>query len=599
MSITSALAHAPVLSLLLAAPGAVPLAAQAQDSEPDGASHEAPALPRVPRSEIGMNLAGFEYSGRFGSSELPFADLMKSCKPFDAVLAGDNYPVGSSVRPYGEVFTSIDSNGYPLEAIPKNGYVLGTQIASTIDGHYAGGVYAVCFDGTATLAFGGDVAAVQQLSPQHYIITVVPANRGILLRVISSPGGAQHVRNLRVVHSQLSDLNGDPLQRFQPQFLERLAGLSPKALRFVNWKGVSSLTRTRLDEEADEGHYTYQRNNGGAGVPHSVLMDLCAEVGADLWVNIPYNAEFAEYVEPLAALLAAWSAQTGLGVRVEYGNEVWNPLFRAQYCYAIDEIMGCADCTPTSTPPLTNAIMVCQAQFLAARSDAIFDRFEAQFDALGIGQRLVRVLSGRINRSDYTLQILNNIGGPDQFDVLALNSFFGAQLVQQQGWQWALAASDQEILEYLRGRIEGPASANLLGFFIAHQNVLDLYNATLAETVVLNAYEGGQSLTFDACLCPNFCTPAGNPACPVQIDIISRKFNDLNRTPAMRELYWLLLGHWQAVTGDGGPGELWMAFSFIREYGTAGRGSWGVLEYLDSPVSEAYKYQALREAQSP
>jgi len=554
--------------------------------------------PRPPSVDLGMNMAGFEYTGNKGSTELPFVDLVKACKPFEAVLAGQSYPTGASVRPYREVFTAVDPNGYPVEAVPKDGYHLATQLASATAGHYPAGDYVVRFQGVGDLSFGGDVVETVRLGPQRYRITVAPTNRGIFLRVTSSPGGPARVKNLRVVQVELADAAGDPVQTFQPLFLERLHDLQPKALRFVYWKGVTSLTVQRLEDEAAESHYNYQRANRAGGVPWSILTELCQEVGADLWANLPYDADLDAYVQPLAAQLASWSAATGLKVRVEYGNEVWNPTFQGQFCYGLDQVMGCADCD-VEVPNLTPGIQECTAVFYATRSREVFQRFEGEFDALGVRDRLVRVVGGRVNRWDYTAQILRSLGGPDRVDVVALNAFFGSQLIKNKGWDWALAASEQDLAEYLRGVIDGPQNSTLFRFFVSQQATVDLYDRFLGDDVVLNAYEGGQSLRFDQCDCPGFCSPGGNPACVDLIWFLSTKFNDMNRSPVMVDLYWAMFERWQQVTGKGGSGTLFLPFNFIRDFRVAGQGSWGALEYLDSPVSTAWKFQAIRDAQSP
>ncbi len=551
-----------------------------------------------PRSQLGMNMAGFDFTGLFMNSEIAFADVMKQSRSLRAVLPNENLPAAASSVPAESVFDTIDENGYITEGIPKNGFVAFTQTMTGLRDHYPAGRYIVSFDGNGTLNFGGDETSVTMVTPNRYEIVTSGQNKGIIVRILTSDPAPSHVRNLRIVHETLADVNGDPIQTFQPQFLARLAGLRPHALRFVNWRGVSSSTVSLFSEEALPSHITYQRSNGKGGVPWQVLAELCAELGADLWANLPYDAEFEGYVRPLAQLLAPWSAETGLAVRVEYGNEVWNPTFGAQYCYAIDN-GGCGvACTPENPPGLSNAISNCIADFVADRSDAIFGIFEEEFGLAGVGDGLIRVIGGRINRTDYTLRILDRIGGPDEVDVFALNSFFGARMILQLGWFFATSASDQDIVDYLHSQIEGD-TANLANFFRGQQTVVDGYNDVYGEDLVLNAYEGGQSLTFSACDCPGYCPTNSDPVCTSQILLVSQKFNDLNRSPFMIELYEHLLDVWQETTGKvaNRPGELFMHYSFVREFKPAGQASWGTLEYVDSLLSTAYKYQVLKSIQ--
>jgi len=150
------------------------------------------------RVDIGLNMSNLAYGGGLNSgSELPFANLMKVCKTFDAVLALDSYPTGSSVVDYDQVFTNLDADGYAEEPIPFNNYVIGTHMAHGIDGHYPAGAYLVSFDGTGSLGFGGDVTGVTPLGPNQYEIQVAPTNRGLILKILASAGASTRAASCR------------------------------------------------------------------------------------------------------------------------------------------------------------------------------------------------------------------------------------------------------------------------------------------------------------------------------------------------------------------------------------------------------------------
>ena len=362
-----------------------------------------------------------------------------------------------------------------------------------------------------------------------------------------------------------------------------------------------SNTVPMLDDEASSTHYTYDRYDGHGGVPHEVCFELSAAVGADAWINIPYDADVVGYVMPLAIEAADWAFFESRNVIVEYGSEVWNPLFGYQFCHVVDTMMGCTTCNPLNPPPLDPALEACVVQFLASHSDTIFDIFEAEFAARGIPDRLERVIGGRINSSSYTSQLLATIGGPDEVDHIALNTYFGQRSVRDVGWDELQTISDEDFLAYLHSVIQGGPYKNLRDFLVPQRASVESHNAGSAppDDVRLAAYEGGQSLIYDWCDCPDFCPTQNDPDCWAEMQYLTQRFYALNRGVAMFELYYDLLDLWEEMSSvDGGPGGRWMHFAFIQEVFPAGGGAWGLLEYTDSDPALSPKYLAVQESQA-
>ncbi|MFT5289388.1 MAG: hypothetical protein ACI8QS_001666 [Planctomycetota bacterium] len=550
---------------------------------------------------VGVNAASIGFGGGgFSRTELPFSDMMKVCHGFDAVGQTDSYPGGASVVGYRQVFGNLDVNGYPLDVVPLNGMVYGTYIGRGIKGHYPSGTYLATFEGTGVIDFGGDVQSVTILSPNQYQLEVTPSNTGIVVRVLSSAGGVENVRNLRVVPEALSDAAGDPLQRFLPEYLDLLATLAPRAMRFHNWKYIVSGTVPLLAEEIPEEFYTYDRSVAGGGVPWSVIADLCELVGAELWVNIPYDADLEGYVRPLAQFLGDWSFATGLRVHIEYGSEVWNPTFAKQYCWILDDQQNCVPCDPTNPPPIDGTTQQCIAEFNVAHSLAIFAIFREEFGLRGIPTRAVRVLSGWAANSYYTSILLAEVQDSDAIDVFAIQTYFGSRTVAQLGWDQALAISIEDLANFLHLTVAGYPGGSLRRFMRINTNMLQALNDRLLppDDIVLAAYEGGQSLTFDTCDCPGYCPSQSDSVCESQILSLSGKFNQLNRDPRMLDLYAHLFQVWDEFTADqNGVSGLWMQFTTVQEYGTAGQGSWGLLEYYDDPFQTAWKLLSLQFVQ--
>lgn len=558
-------------------------------------------LPR-PEVPVGVNVAKLAFQGGgISSSSMPFSDLMKVAHGFDAVDQADSYPVGSSVVPYAQVFTDLDAQGYPNEVVPLNGFVYGTYIGRGLAGRYPGGSYLVSFDGTGTLAFSGDVTSVQPLGTNQLQLEVSPSNSGIVLRILSSAGGSERVHNLRVVPLGLADASGDPLQTFHPEFLDRLAALAPRSIRFHNWKRISSGTVTALALEPPVDFYTYDRTVPGGGVPWTVVTELCETVGAEPWVNIPYDADLQAYVRPLAELFGDWSLATGLRVHVEYGNEVWNPTFAQQFCWILDDQQGCVPCDPSDPPPVNGEVQTCIAEFNAETSLAIFDLFREEFGSRGVELNAVRVLAGWGANAFYSDLLLDQITEPDRIDVFAIQSYFGSAIVRQLGWIGTLSLSTEALIDVLFQSIEGDPAGDLVRFLTQSADRLQELNDALepSDDIVLAAYEGGQSLTFDVCQCPNFCPSMTDPICPGQISQLSQTFNDLNRDPIMLALYRRMFEEWAEVSeGADGVSGLWMHFTLFDRYGVGGQGSWGLFEFFDDPLTSAWKFQALLDVQT-
>jgi len=108
---------------------------------------------------------------------------------------------------------------------------------------------------------------------------------------------------------------------FNKQFVESVRPYY--VLRFMNWCAVNSTYGQTETKPAwgDLTDYTWADKAAG-GVPMSVYLALCEEVGARPWLNIHHAADDA-YVQRFFDALPS-----NTDAIIEYSNEIWNGQFR-------------------------------------------------------------------------------------------------------------------------------------------------------------------------------------------------------------------------------------------------------------------------------
>jgi PKD repeat protein len=163
---------------------------------------------------------------------------------------------------------------------------------------------------------------------------------GTELMVTITSIGSSYPKNIRVWYPGQKD------KVFNTAFLDTLKksdGTSQfQVLRFMDWNRTNRSTaanwpadRTRVSSRS----YSARAESPG-GVPYEVMIDLCNELNAHLWITVPERAT-DDYVTKLANLVRygdergsantnnARRLEDGLHVYLEYTNEVWNGGFTA------------------------------------------------------------------------------------------------------------------------------------------------------------------------------------------------------------------------------------------------------------------------------
>jgi len=152
---------------------------------------------------------------------------------------------------------------------------------------------------------------------------IVSAANTLTLGFIGTKRDANSATNngtasIRLLHPGYS---ANTTEVFMPNFLTALSSF--RGIRFNTMtdsvgKPVSWNTRSTLQTPI-------QSTSGGSSLAWEYAIDLANEIGADIWVNVPVQAD-DNYVTQLARLLKT-RLNTSLNIYVEYDNEIWNTIF--------------------------------------------------------------------------------------------------------------------------------------------------------------------------------------------------------------------------------------------------------------------------------
>jgi hypothetical protein len=233
-----------------------------------------------------------------------FADISRQARPW-----------GSPSDPWlGQADISLDANNWPTE---DAGLVV---MCCQPSGLNLGGVYKISFECNTlpqvrALVSTGTIQNLQRNSTTGVVTAdlIVPANpEAIYLSFTETQGG---VRNLKVMRpgSHASDT-------FTPLFIEKNSRFN--VIRFMDWTRTNGSPIQRWDERN-----TAQGSNwrDGSGIPYEVCIDLCNQLGRDIWLNVPHKAD-DDFVRQMARLVRD-RLDPQLNVYIEYSNETWNFLF--------------------------------------------------------------------------------------------------------------------------------------------------------------------------------------------------------------------------------------------------------------------------------
>ncbi len=443
-----------------------------------------------------------------------------------------------------------DADGWPLQ-IPFTASDGNQHTVHTILPTFISGDHTLIVEGTGVIQIlGTHVSPPITLSGGTTTVTI-PATIGVdtnFFLHIQQSAATDPVRNLRLIMPGFESTY--QTQPFHPLYLQRLAPFTN--LRFMDTGAINHSWVDSWDERALPTDYTQASH----GVAMEWMIQLSNQLQTDAWLCIPHQAD-DDYVRRTAML---WrdNLDPALKLYVEYSNETWNPIF-TQTSWVADqgEALG-----------LHGDRWHAGQYFVSLRSAQIWEIFEQEF---GDPARLVKVMATQSSNtyvSQVRVQALNSPATNPNYvmpDALAIAPYFGHNFTPAELPPNVpnYPTVDEIIHAYSPAAIDGEQ------IYVQQQKQL-----ADQQGMSLICYEGGQHFVG--------IFGAENDAQLTQI------LNDANRHPQMYDRYVTYL---DMLNREGV--ELFANYSFVDRWSRYG--SWGALEYMDQPLSEAPKYRALIE----
>ncbi len=527
-----------------------PIAGQSPDSHP-----------------VGSNLdAVTDYS-----PQLPFIDLFLSSREWFTQCTNGHDPGCNSNNEWntGESgLLDLDSSGW-IRSLPSRASNPIFTVAATfwdIPPEFPKGRFIVRYEGTGSLEYGLGARKIESDSkPERDVITIDPANGGILLRITATDPNrsGDYLRNIRLIREE--DEKRAFSGRFSPQFLDKLKPY--KVLRFMDWMRTNN---TPLSSWRDRSLSSDARYSTEKGVPVEVMLELANTAKKTPWFTLPHRFELAD-VRSFAALVHS-KLNDDLPVYVEYSNEAWNDLF-TQGSWMEQE-------GEKKWPGGTESGFTKRINFYGSRAAEICSIWQSVF--ADDPSRVQCVIASQAANSWTASEALSCPLWNKQpctahgIRNLAIAPYFGDYLGHQEyaplveGWTSHSDGGKAALFAELRGGslIPGAPSSGALGqsfsWIEENKRISERYGISLVS------YEGGQHLVGIGAV-------ADSAA-------ITSLFTEANRHPSMGMLYDTYLSGWNARGGG-----LFMHFTDIGSYSKFG--SWGALETIGQTSSP--KYDAL------
>ena len=492
------------------------------------------------------------------SSAWTFADAFKTSRPwishaYNTVTSSESWEGGGPVH--------VDAKGWPTalnQWTNTQGQLiqqrLGTLMFRDIGTRYPAGTYRAEWKGTGTLEWGfaATVSATGTLADgtRFANLQVVPNPDGIHLS-ISSMSASDPIRDIHVWMPGTANqawAPGSTASPFHPKFLERLDPFD--TIRFMDWAETNSTDIVSWSDRRPYDYATQQSGDFRNGVAPEYMVELCNEVDANAWVNMPHMAD-DDFVRRYATLVRD-TLEPGRKVFVEWSNETWNGGYGFEGFQWVTEQLA---------RPENASLQGDRWAFVARETKRDFDIWSDVF--AGQADRLVRVVAGQQANSWIADQIASHMDG--HFDAISCSAYI--HLDEQSRGQMGAGTTSNQVIDALLAAI--PTAT---GWVADHRRVANDWSARMGRPIGLVAYEGGPHLDGQGQAYQNAFFQAGS-------------------NPRMREVYANLL----AGCRDAGL-DSFLQYSLTGALYPASFGCFGALDSMDQDLATAPKYQALLDA---
>ena len=522
-------------------------------------------------TDIGMNLSGVSYY----STESPFIDRYKTSGGWTGVQS--DYSYSTTAVP-------VDKAGYPT-GFPAGAWGIAAQIGVDYFSAATPDRYVLTYSGTADLNISGAGARIVSSKPGEIVFDITNDSSNFVNLSTINMSTTDPIHDIHLVRQDQVDLYKSG-EIFNPDFLAKASNWD--TLRFMDWEmtnasaPVSWATRTTVDSAS----WSFGTGPNATGVPIEVMVKLANEAHANMWFNIPTQAD-DEYVRKALTYIRD-NLDPSLKVNVEYSNEMWNWSFPASK-YAqnkADALWGTdanGDGKIDGSDP-KEYINGGWMMYYGYRSAQIASIADSVFTGANSARHsdILATQTVYTGLENYTFDGVAkaNLGSVGQlFEQYAVTTYFGNALSSSDakdqavvlGWARSGAAGITAALGELEhgGSLSGNDSLEAMVKVFAYQ-------AAVAKKYGMDmvAYEGGAHLTA-----------AAYPAAVQQevADFIAKLMND----PRMSTLYTKMIAEFSAAGGT----EL---TAFADTAHNVVGGYWGVLD--DIYQNSSPRYDALLAA---
>jgi hypothetical protein len=237
----------------------------------------------------------------------PFVDLMKTSRRW-----------GLPDAPWNED-APTDANGWPTVDAGTVVKLVQTDEGDT-PSFIAPATYKLKFSGVATVGLAaspGITIGAQSYDPATNTGTAdVVVGSGAYQLILTFRNTAGGVKNVTLRPPGYADS-----ETFSAEFKQAVAPFG--TLRFMDFLSTNNSAVKTWAERTIPASATQATTKGGA---YEYAIQMANELGKDIWINIPVNAD-DDFVRQLASLLNTTFAP-GRVVYFEYDNELWNWMFQ-------------------------------------------------------------------------------------------------------------------------------------------------------------------------------------------------------------------------------------------------------------------------------
>ena len=508
-------------------------------------------LPDSCKLSIGTNLSGLADWG----TEIPFVDLMKTCRTWYTKSIGDpNDPFDSGMADK----LSYRPDGYPTYApqeVEGSPYLQEVVTIWAITDGWPAGTYTILWEGDGELRFFGSYENLHEAGDHRILFDYPNPIGGVFELTIARSELDNPIHNIRVLMPGTEETYLE--QPFYQLWLDKVDVFN--TLRFMDWgqtnawglepdDGFGDDTLTPWPERSQMDHYTWAYNKG---IPYEMMIKLMNDYDKDGWVCVPHSAS-EDYIRNMARLFRD-NLEPDRHIYVEYSNEIWNWIF-PQTEWA--NYYGC-ELTGTPWPEGT-------ATFIQNMLNYWTEEFEGQLDRT---TRVVGVFTGWL---DVAQRVAFNID-TSTFDAIAPTYYFF--ISEDLEPELDALGSDATVAD-VASRVRAAMPEGFGYISDIKTELADVIHKPMAF------YEGGQHITP---------FPFGEPPTYEQALL------DIQRDTAMYNLYNEWFDKLRTLQ-EGDEPLLLMNFAFVGQR-SAQYGSWGILETMDQDLSvtPAPKYRAVIE----